>query len=76
MQTLLTLISYFTTSMILLLVLPVRPVHSSDTGDASLIIHAMQNLAHWNVVPFMQQPLDEMRRIAQLKGLKVQDLIE
>lgn len=63
--------SYFTTAMILLLVHPLvtSPASGTIPDDTSLILHAMRNLEHWDVVPFMQRPLHDLKRIAQLKGL-------
>lgn len=62
--------SYFTATMILLLVHPIiQPPLISTTPDSSLILHAIQNLEVWNIVPFMQRPLEELNRIAHLKGI-------
>lgn len=57
--------------MILLLVHPVvePTIPSPLSDDGILILHALKNISHWSAVPFMQQPLHELRRIAHLKGL-------
>lgn len=71
LQAKITFYSYFTTAMILLLVHPIVESTSPSipTDDSILILHALKNISHWSHVPFMKQPLTEMMRIAQLKGL-------
>ena len=59
--------------MILLLVCPSSASALRDLkGDREVLEQAIRNLAYWKQVPFMLQPLQEMERIAQLKGLPVE----
>ena len=63
--------SYFTLAMILLLIFDENDQSSESLEDKVLLEYALQNLSHWKVVPFFRRSLEELERIAQIKGLTV-----
>ncbi len=63
--------SHFTLAMILLLMFDENDESSESLEDKLLLEYALENLAHWKVVPFVRRSLDELERIAQIKGLTV-----
>lgn len=69
-NTLLTFHSHFSLTTVLLLTSSSSEVEDFTTvEDHQLLESAWENLSSWNVVPFMQEPLLELERMAQLKGL-------
>lgn len=60
-------------TMILISVFPGLGPDSVDRlQDQILLEEALHNLSNWKVVPWMQRSLEELERIALLKGLSVQ----
>jgi len=39
--------------------------------DKLLLEYALENLSHWKVVPFVKRSIEELERIAQIKGLTI-----
>ncbi|EON69204.1 hypothetical protein W97_08563 [Coniosporium apollinis CBS 100218] len=62
--------SYFTMAVMLLFTLPSQDSDCEATEDHLLLEEALQNLSHWDVVPFMKKPLEELERMALSKGIK------
>lgn len=61
--------SYFTVTVILLLVFDNNDGSLSTLEDKSLLEYALENLSHWKVVPFFRRSFTELERMAQVKGL-------
>lgn len=59
-------------TMILIIAPPAMPDETEEYTYRSLLAEAIQNLSYWKAVPFMRRPLDEMERIARLKGVRVE----
>ena len=62
--------SYFTLAMILLLIFDDNDESSESLEDKILLEYALGNLSHWKVVPFIRRSIEELERIAQIKGLR------
>lgn len=61
--------SYFTLTTILLLIYDDSDASLEADEDRYLLGYALQNLAHWKVVPFFKRSIDELERMARMKHL-------